>query len=273
MKECVGDWFLMNGEARPVSIFSMDMVSGRPRIYEVMRVIRGITLFLDEHLERLAKSCRLVGLDYPLHKDSIAQMIDEVVRMNGSRKGNIKLVLPGKSSGSYDLLVYYMEHLYPAPQMYRSGADIVLMEAHRNNPNAKLWDTDLKSSALKYIDNTGAWETLLVSPDGFITEGSRSNFFLVRGNSICTPPADQVLEGVTRAKVIEICRGLSIPVISQKIRPCDIASFEAAFITSTSSKVLPVKKLGDLILTVPHPLVNKIIIAYQEMIDNYILSG
>ena len=86
---------------------------------------------------------------------------------------------------------------------------------------------------------------LLVNSNGYITEGSRSNFFAVFGDLLVTPPAQQVLEGITRKMVIRLAKENSIKFEERPIHSSEIEKMDGAFITGTSTKVLPIAKIGD----------------------------
>jgi len=110
----------------------------------------------------------------------------------------------------------------------------------------------------------------LVDRDGMITEGSRSNVFFVKGDVFYTAPASMVLEGITRQKVIECLTKLAFPVVEQAVKGNEIDKFDAAFLTGTSPKVLPVSAVGKQMFDVRNNAILKLMDIYNQMIQNYI---
>jgi len=103
-----------------------------------------------------------------------------------------------------------------------------------------------------------------------VSEGSRSNVFFIRHDLIRTPPGDQVLKGITRNKVIQLCRKLNIKLIEDPISIDELNKFEAVFLTGTSPKVLPVRRIGSMIYNPDHQLTRLLAVAYDELAADYI---
>ena len=109
-----------------------------------------------------------------------------------------------------ELFIFFIPYLYPAPDMYRVGVEILSLNEVRNQPNAKITNLSLRTLADKIISDKNVYEVLLVNQEGFITEGSRSNIFFIKDKVVFTPPTSIVLPGITREKVLEICNNLGI---------------------------------------------------------------
>ena len=104
---------------------------------------------------------------------------------------------------------------------------------------------------------------LLVNREGRITEGSRSNVFFIRGREVWTAPSDRVLLGVTRSKVIDVIREAGLDLHFKSVREDHLASFDAAFISGTSPKVLPIASIGDISYDVNDPVLRDIMKRYE----------
>ena len=105
---------------------------------------------------------------------------------------------------------------------------------------------------------------LLVDRNGQITEGSRSNVFFIKDGEVFTAPAEKVLLGVTRSKIIEIIRSMGVVLHEEAVDAGDIGSFDAAFISGTSPKVLPISSAGETSFDVNEPILRKIMEKYDE---------
>jgi branched-chain amino acid aminotransferase len=114
------------------------------------------------------------------------------------------------------------------------------------------------------------YEVLFENKDGYITEGSRTNIFLIKDDTLYTPPAGEVLSGITRQKIIEISERNGIPVIEKSIARGDLSQFGTLFLTGTSAKLLPIKHMEDISFIVDHPLMKHLMESYDLCIASYI---
>jgi len=111
---------------------------------------------------------------------------------------------------------------------------------------------------------------LLLTSDGKVTEGSRSNIFFIKGQTIFTAPGDSVLKGITRKKIFGVCKKIRFEVIEKVISINELSDYEAAFLSGTSPKVLPIKQIQGLSeYDTQNETLNKVREAYDELIDSY----
>jgi branched-chain amino acid aminotransferase len=142
------------------------------------------------------------------------------------------------------------------------------MYADRILPNAKVQNSDLRERADKLISDNNFYEILLVGSDKNITEGSRSNVFFIKGETLYSAPDDKILEGITRKKVLQICRTNDIPVVETTIPATSLNQYDAAFLTGTSPKVLPISSIDRVAYKTNHPLLLRIIQEYNQLVEN-----
>jgi branched-chain amino acid aminotransferase len=116
------------------------------------------------------------------------------------------------------------------------------------------------------------YEVLLVDHFNRVTEGSRSNVFFVKNDSLVTPPANEVLLGITRQKTILLAKTNGIQVLEQEVTLDALPHFQAAFITGTSPKILPVAQIGKCRFDPQNQLVQQLREKYDELISDYINS-
>jgi branched-chain amino acid aminotransferase len=258
--------FLMNNDILSIDEFNIDILNDCKVIYEVIRVVGSKPLFLNEHFERLIKSCDLSGIKCP-NIQGLKSSIYKLLEKNPVKEKNLKISIGFNKQVNSEpqLLAYFIASFYPSEEDFRKGIKVELLPAIRNNPNVKLENPTMRGSAEKVICISQTSEALLVDNDGFITEGSRSNFFALKNNTIFTPPSDYVLKGITRSKVIELCSNNQIPLQEIKIHTSEIGSFEGAFITGTSSKVLPIRRIGNIPVEVGQPLITRVMELYNDL--------
>ena len=266
-----GKYYLQGNTLLEVSEAAYYKIHLAANVYEVIRIIEGKPLFLEKHCDRLHQSAKHINVNYKCDCDEMFCKIRTLVHNNNIVNGNIKIVL--QFPGSEDTLyIFFIPHIYPKPEDFNHGVEMLSLIAERSHPNVKISNSSLRGKANQIINDKGVAEVLLVDNKGFITEGSRSNIFLVRNNSIFTPVLNQVLPGVTRAMVIEICKQNGIDLIETNIRYSGLKTFQGAFITGTSPNILPVRKIDELHFQVAMPLVRKIMAGYEKLISEYLVG-
>lgn len=236
-------------------------------IYEVIRVIDGIPLFFKDHYARFCKSAEIAGITLGFEEDGLFRLLRELVERCATKEGNILI------SKDKNLVAQFIRHNYPTDEMYNKGVVCRLLYAERKNPNAKILHTEARQKANRLLAESGCYEVLLVDHNGFVTEGSRSNVFFVSGDKIFTAPGSQVLLGITRQKAIETARSLQTEVIEKEIHTSEIQQFDAAFITGTSPKILPIKQIEEIQLDSRNALVARLMITFNERIADYVLEN
>jgi branched-chain amino acid aminotransferase len=277
MSECYRDLFIQDSEIRNCESFSDSMITEGISLYEVVRVVEGVPLFLEKHLERLKSSADIVNLKLWLNIEEIKAKMLELMKVNKVEHGNIKLVFNYNKEGSQErntFLAYFLRHHYPTEQQYEQGVPTIICFMERANPNAKVINTNLKNITDEMMKKTGAFEAILVDKNDYITEGSRSNIFMMKENAVVTAPIEDVLPGITREFIIEACRRENIKFAEERIKQQELEKLEALFITGTSPKVLPINKVNDYIFpSSTNIIVQNIISAYNRIIEEYIRNN
>jgi branched-chain amino acid aminotransferase len=255
-------WFVHNDDIRPNIEFKPPRKTGG--VYEVIRVDEGVPLFLEEHLERFFNSARLAGTVIRYTGDEIADLLIQLIHRNEVVEGNILLLC------KKNLKAFFIQHKYPEDQWYTSGVSCGLLKAERKNPNAKVFLTSVRQMADDLMQKEGLYEVLLVDHHENITEGSRSNVFFVSGEKLLTPPGYEVLLGITRQRTIQLAKHAGIPVAEEDVALKDLQGLQAAFITGTSPKILPVSQIGTCRFNPMNSVVQELRKAYDKLIDDYI---
>jgi len=271
MRECLDNLFIHNGKITETSAFDDSFLKNPHYIYEVFRVIDGIALFLEDHLNRLKETCNLSEHCPGFSSGDIYRQVYEVIKANNFSFGNMKMVLYNDDQGNNHFLIYITSHQYPTPRQFENGVPVALFRGIRANPNAKVMDVRLRNATNLVKEEMEVYETLLVDDEGCITEGSRSNVFFIRNGKVITPPLQDVLPGITRKHIIEVCRNLSLPMVEEKVPARSIVVMEAVFISGTSRKVLPVNRIDNIEFDAHHPVTRQIRNAFNDVVEKYII--
>ncbi|NLU08590.1 MAG: aminotransferase class IV [Clostridiales bacterium] len=265
MDECFSKFFLEDNEVKNKEKFNDDVLEKGKSLYEVIRIIDGKPLFLKAHLDRLDNSFNVTGLKLWLGRREIADEILKLIDINKIYAGNVKLIFNFYRGRRF--LAYFVEHHYPVPEDYKTGVRTDFFQVERENPNAKVINQEYRARVGKKIRESNIFEAILVDNSGNITEGSKSNIFMIKDEKVITPPLKRVLPGTTRSIIIKICGRLRLDVLEKDVSCEDIDKFDAVFISGTSPKVLPVKSLGNIKFNSSNnEILLKIMQAYDEEI-------
>ncbi|NEZ45846.1 aminotransferase class IV [Clostridium niameyense] len=269
--ECVNKFYIEDNNVLDTKLFKEDIIRKGKSLYEVIRVIDGCPLFLKEHLERFNASASLEGLSLWMSNKEIKTNIKRVIEANKVSCGNIKLVFNFNRKKTF--LCYFLEHHYPEEINYEEGVKTIFYHGERENPNAKVIAINFRQKVGKIIKEREAYEAILVDRDGYITEGSKSNIFMIKNDNVITAPIDTVLPGITRNTIMDLCNGLGLKVLEERICYKDINDLDGLFISGTSPKVLPIRYIDHMEFnSSKNPIILKIMNAYNEEIKKDILN-
>lgn len=258
----IHNFFVYNDEIRQTK----DFIAGENEggIYEVLRVVNGIPLFLEDHLDRFYHSAQLAMKTIRFSENQIYELLKKLIEVNEVSEGNILI------SCKINLKAFFVKHNYPTADMYCDGVSCGILKAERENPNAKVFQTTVRQRADQMLAENGFYEVLLADHLDNITEGSRSNVFFVKGNELITPPGNKVLLGITRQKTIKIASELNLKVSEREVNINELHEFDAAFITGTSPKILPIHKIDGFSFNPQNEIVRLLMKSYDELIEGYL---
>ena len=268
MLDCKGSYLVKDGRLFPtnsVEFRTSDVIM----IYEVVRIIDSVCLFASEHFSRLKRSAKLAGVQLTLTSADFISSIRQLVDANEQVNGNVKILLQ-YGSGQQSVFFYFISHVYPEVKMYDSGVKSEFLLAERMMPQAKIVQQKFRDQATDFIKQHAIFDAILVNSDGRILEGSSTNIFFVKDETFVTPPSDFVLSGITREKVMECLKELSFRCQEISIPYSEIATYDAAFFTGTSPKVLPIAQIGAQQFAPDYKPLKLLMKSYNEKIDKYI---
>jgi branched-chain amino acid aminotransferase len=271
MLEPVREYFVKDGYVLHTWEYDPAWNKRRKTVYEVLRVINGIPLFEEEHIRRLLQSANSSGFK-DLEPVKISGSMNKLIAANPGEDGNILCCIISAKE-NYHILSWFVEHHYPTADQYENGVKLRTLKAIRKNPGSKVWNSELRSKAEYLINSSDAYEVLLVDKKKNVTEGSRSNIFFIRGNSVYTPPENKVLKGITRQKVFQLCHENGIQVIEKEIPLHEMPFYEAAFITGTSPGVLAVDAIENHRFNTSNMVIKKLMAAYDSLMSLTTISN
>ncbi len=270
-KEIIEKSFIHNGIVMKANFKKLSFDKVDNIVYEVIRVIDGVPLFLEEHIDRLNKSANLLNHDITNVLQDILTDTKKIILLNGNPNKNLKILLYNIDRPMPDYYIFFIVSNYPREDLYKSGIKTITYNAVRENPNAKIINNEFRKNINTKIKESNVYEALLINESGEISEGSRSNVFFVKNSKVYTSPGKKVLLGTTRKKILSICSDLNIDVLEEPVKLELLKDYDALFITGTSPKVLPISQVDKIKFDSPNnETVKKIMEAYEQIIKDYI---
>ena len=271
--------YLPAGEAA-VSVFDHGLLYG-DGVFDTMFATYGYIFKLAEHVERFRRSLRAVRLEPPIPLDDLEGVIVETVARNGLRDAYIKVVATRGVSAeplldprncTPTLIVFARPYLSLAGAGKKeTGLSTKLTTTQRIGHlalDARIKSLDYLNLVLAKLEavNAGADEALLLDDQGLVCEAPGYNLFMVREGRVVTP-SHAILEGVTRATVLELTDELGIPHGEGPIAPYDLFTAEEAFLTSTAAGLIPVTKVDGALIGDgrPGPVFRRLDAAYEDL--------
>ena len=265
-----------------ISVFDSGFLLG-DGIWEGIRLVNNSWLFLDEHLDRLYEGCKAIDIQLDEDKKFLTNAIIETQKINNitdaaharvmvTRGNKIKPFQQPSLSKDGVNLVIIMEHSEEHPNT--DGVKLVTVPQVRGLPMSQ--DPKLNShSKLNCIiaciqaNKSGGDEALMLDPLGFVNTTNSCNFFIVKNGEVWTSTGDYCMNGITRLKVIEICKNNKIPIYEKNFSLVDVYSSQEAFITGTLGSLTQVTNIDDrLIGNIDHgwPVTEKLRKLYKDLI-------
>jgi branched-chain amino acid aminotransferase len=235
-----------------VSVFDHGFLYG-DGVFEGIRVYSGNVFRLDAHLKRLFESAQSIMLNIPYTKEELTQLIVDTIRKNELDSAYIRVVIsrgkgnlgldPSSCSKPSVIIIAEVLTMYPK-EFYENGIKIASVPSRRNRPD--VLSPQIKS--LNYLNNilvkleanqAGVQEALMLNDQGYVTEGSADNIFIVKNGVIFTPPVYLgALEGITRNAIIDVARAKGYEVRESPFTRHDVYVADEVFLTGTAVEVI-----------------------------------
>ena len=273
---------LVHRDEAKVSVYDSGFMLG-DGMWEGMRLYNGVWAFFDEHMDRFFESCKAVSLDVGMDRAGILNALSKTAEANGmitdvhcrlmlTRGVKVKPFQHPSLSRTGPTLVVIMEHSKPAEALQSQGIRLATVPQVRGFPMSQdaKYNSHSKLNcviACLQAEQAGADEGLMLDPYGFVNTTNACNFFIVRKGAVWTSTGDYCMNGVTRQKVIDLCRANGIEVHERNYSLVDAYGADEAFLTGTFGAQTPVDKIdGKIIGTGDRPVTARIRALYKELV-------
>ena len=231
--------------------------------------VRGPAVWhLDEHLRRLFRSAKLYHLEIPYSLEALAEAVKETIRANGLTSCYIRPVAfrgygemgvnPLQAPVNVVIAVWPW-WAYLGEEALERGVRVKISSWKRNDQNslpasAKATGQYINSVLAKVESlKAGYDEAIMLNQQGYVTDGSGENVFVVRGGALVTPPVSAgCLDGITRASVMRMARDLGYEVREENLVRTDLYNADEAFFTGTAAEVTPIREVDDRVIGEGH---------------------
>lgn len=268
--EATNTYWIFNGTLEAIPDLMRGQSVENPVVYEVIRVKNGIPVFLKAHMDRLEKSLQILlkGKESPEWLNKMSEHFNRLMKAEEIVNQNIKIMVWNIGHASCSWCMFPIQSNYPDKKIYEIGVDTEILKSERANPTAKIFHDTLIETVTAMRKETGVFEVLLADRNNCLTEGSRSNLFFVKDNSVYTAPEEDILHGITREKLKKVLLDEDIPCIAQALDLESIDNFDGAFLTGTSIHVLPIHAVGTHVFkSSENKLILKIMDAFEQSIE------
>ena len=250
----------VNGELYPrgeamVSVFDAGFLLG-DGVWESFRLHEGKLVFIEEHMDRLFRGASEISLDPGKSRNQILDEIDRVISANEMHdQVHLRLIISrGLKPTPYQApwvisspptIVVIPEYKTANPRRAVEGISLVSVDVRRSGPdiqNPRINSLSKHNCIAACIEagEKGGDEGLMMDPHGFVSTCNSTHFFMVKGGEVWTSSGEYCLEGITRAKVLELCASNNIPFSERNFTFEDVNSADEAFVTGTFAGLTPV---------------------------------
>jgi len=275
----VNDQFVEKDKA-VISVYDHGFLYG-DGVFEGIRVYDCNVYKLKEHIERLFESAQSIMLSIPYTKEKLEQLIIHTLQKNKLVSAYIRVVVSrGKGDLGLDprncpkptVIIIAEELSIYSNELYEKGLKLASVVNRRSSPD--VLNPQIKS--LNYLNNilvklssvqSNADEALILNNQGYVTEGSADNIFIVKKGKVKTPPVYLgALEGITRNAIIEIAKEQNIPIEEEPFTLHDVYVADEVFLTGTAAEVIPVvvvdnRQIGN---GIPGSITNELLKAFRK---------
>ncbi|TDL81167.1 aminotransferase class IV [Palleronia sediminis] len=246
---------LKHRDAAVVSVYDSGFMLG-DGVWEGLRLYNGRWAFRDEHLARLFEAAKAIDLDIGMTPAEVAEALDQTAQANGmTGDAHARLMVTrGPKSRPFQhpalsrqgpTVVIIAEHSVPVAGAPKRLATVPHLRGLPMTQDPKLNSHSKLNCILAAIaaDKAGADEALMLDLHGFVSTTNSCNFFIVRRGEVWTSTGDYCMNGITRQKVIDLCRAEGIPVFERNFSLVDAYGADEAFMTGTFGAQTPVAEI------------------------------
>jgi branched-chain amino acid aminotransferase len=222
---------------------------------------KGTAIFrLQDHTDRLFRSAHILGMKMPYSKDEINEAQRAAVRENKLESAYIRpmafygaeaMGISAKTLSTHIIVAAWKWGAYLGQEALDNGIRVKTSSFSRHHVNITMCKAKANGNYMNSIlahreaEQDGYDEALLLDVDGFVSEGSGENVFIIRKGKIYTPDLTSALEGITRDTIVQLANELGYQVIEKRITRDEVYSADEAFFTGTAAEVTPIRELDN----------------------------
>ncbi len=246
---------LVHRDKAAVSVYDSGFMLG-DGMWEGLRLYNGKWAFIDDHMDRLFDSCKAISLDIGMNREQLLDAVNQTAAANGmTSDAHCRLMVTRGTkekpfqhpslSRSGPTIVIIAEHSKPADNLQKRGIRLATVPQIRGLPMSQdaKYNSHSKLNcviACLQAEQAGADEGLMLDPHGFVNTTNACNLFIVRKGAVWTSTGDYCMNGVTRQKIIDLCRANVIPVFERNFSLVQAYGADEAFLTGTFGAQTPV---------------------------------
>ena len=247
---------LFNEETAKISVFDRGFLYG-DSVYESTRTFNRVAFRINRHLNRLFNSAEKIELSPTLSREDILKNIDQTIKASPHDNVLLRIILTRGTNSDLGLdpelatsnnLIIITKAIMPNPEWWMTrGLSMVFYQqkGSQRGPLPKSGNYQENVLAMKEALSQGVDDAIMVNTEGFVTEGSTCNIWLIKNGTIYTPALkDGVLEGLTRKMLFEMAAQKNLHLIEKSLTPSDFLTADECFISSTTRNLVPVTKIA-----------------------------
>ncbi len=266
-------------------------------LFEVIRIIDGKTLFLHDHFKRMKESAEFFNLTLAFSEEDCQNQVNTLIKENELYDGEVYIELSRgdddfrehsfrqEHKGTFAVLTLPLRHINQ--ENWKNGVKLTVYPDLRHKLcEHKTVNLLTNCMAKNFAYSNGAYDSMMFrefdeTPGKFkrdefhnekydhcyITEGGSSTYFLVKDGVVSTPEIDNILPGITRKKVIKLCKENDIPIVERKVYLEELKDADEVFLASTVSKVMPVREVRGNRYLIPGKITKLLMEKFDELIQ------
>jgi branched-chain amino acid aminotransferase len=286
----MSDFVAINGhlcrpEEAKISVFDRGFLYG-DGIYEVTRSYGRVLFALEEHIDRLYNSARLIALDIGYEKTGLIKELyrlykqvnrDDIYMRVIITRGEGQISLDPAAATKPNMVVIFKDLPPIDAKLYDTGVDVITASIQRNpkkslDPNIKSGNYLNNILAMAEAKKQGAYDALMVNREGHVTEGTTWNVLMVKGGVVVTPPDEaDILHGITRKILKKLCKQNDILWQERFFAPDELKAADEVFLSSSLREVLPIRSVDGKSIGngKPGPVAERLAGIYKQYVREY----
>lgn len=222
---------------------------------------KGTAIFrLQDHTDRLFRSAHILGMKMPFDKETISAAQKAAVRENNLESAYLRpmafygaeaMGISAKTLSTHVIVGAWKWGAYMGEEALEKGIRVKTSSFSRHHVNVTMCKAKANGNYMNSIlahqeaATDGYDEALLLDVDGFVSEGSGENIFIVRNGKLITPDLTSALEGITRDTIVQLASEIGLTIVEKRITRDEVYSADEAFFTGTAAEVTPIRELDN----------------------------